>query len=387
MTEVVIVGGGIAGLWLLSQLKQQGYDAHLLEAHALGAGQTILSQGIIHGGTKYLVKQALTSLAKHIKTMPTVWQACLTGSGEVDLQHVCVLATHQHLWIPPQLGSQFVGFLASAAMQSRVTKLKRDAFPLIFQTPDFHGQVYSLNEPVLDVYSLLQTLREQYKDSLIKIDLENTQFIFKQEKLEKIITAGTEIQARQYIFTAGAHNAAYAKQFQLDTIKTQRRPLRMLLLKSLPYPLYAHCVDRHFKPRLTITSYPTTNGYAWYMGGEIAEKGAKMTEEETYHYGLRELKQLFPWLALDKLNWKTCYIDRAEPWQPEGKIPPLPSFTAQHNCLFAWPVKLAYAPLLAKEILTYLQTKQVLPRAQTTAFALPKPAVALPPWQEETGWN
>ena len=45
--EVVIFGGGAAGLWLLDELVRAGRSTLLLEAHELGSGQTIASQGII----------------------------------------------------------------------------------------------------------------------------------------------------------------------------------------------------------------------------------------------------------------------------------------------------------------------------------------------------
>ena len=51
-TDIIIFGGGIAGLWLLNRLHNEGYQAILLETEALGGSQTIASQGIIHGGLK-----------------------------------------------------------------------------------------------------------------------------------------------------------------------------------------------------------------------------------------------------------------------------------------------------------------------------------------------
>ena len=51
-TDIVIFGGGIAGLWLLNRLQQQGLDVILLESAGLGGGQSLASQGIIHGGLK-----------------------------------------------------------------------------------------------------------------------------------------------------------------------------------------------------------------------------------------------------------------------------------------------------------------------------------------------
>ena len=71
--DVVIVGGGIAGLWILSALRAEGYQTILLEKDALGAGQTLASQGIIHGGTKYALTGKLTGRSeertRHARTL------------------------------------------------------------------------------------------------------------------------------------------------------------------------------------------------------------------------------------------------------------------------------------------------------------------------------
>ena len=48
--DVVIFGAGIAGLWTFNRLKSLGYDVLLLEKKAIGCGQTLASQGIIHSG-------------------------------------------------------------------------------------------------------------------------------------------------------------------------------------------------------------------------------------------------------------------------------------------------------------------------------------------------
>ena len=59
-TDVLIVGGGIAGLWLHARLRQLGYASLLVENASLGGGQSVKSQGIIHGGAKYALHGALT---------------------------------------------------------------------------------------------------------------------------------------------------------------------------------------------------------------------------------------------------------------------------------------------------------------------------------------
>ena len=67
-TNVAIVGGGIAGIWLYNILRQEGINACLIEKDSLGSGQTILSQGIIHGGMLPKVACALDAVKAGVKT-------------------------------------------------------------------------------------------------------------------------------------------------------------------------------------------------------------------------------------------------------------------------------------------------------------------------------
>ena len=92
--DVLIVGGGIAGLWLLAELRAAGVNA-LLATDELGKGQTIASQGIIHGGTKYALTGKLTGATLAIGDMPRIWRSALNGEGAVDLKRVNILTESQ----------------------------------------------------------------------------------------------------------------------------------------------------------------------------------------------------------------------------------------------------------------------------------------------------
>ena len=81
---LLIFGGGVAGLWLMHEAARRNVPALLLESEALGTGQTIASQGIIHGGLKYTLTGNLTGAAKAIAEMPGRWRACLA------VFHLCV---------------------------------------------------------------------------------------------------------------------------------------------------------------------------------------------------------------------------------------------------------------------------------------------------------
>src|SRR5690606_33565589 len=96
--DIVIFGGGIAGLWLLNRLRNAGYRALLLESGALGQGQSVASQGMIHGGMKYALGGALTGATAAIADMPEHWRRCIAGQGEVDLRGARILSDAYYLW-------------------------------------------------------------------------------------------------------------------------------------------------------------------------------------------------------------------------------------------------------------------------------------------------
>ena len=73
-TNIVILGGGIAGLWLLNRMKAEGYEPILFETESLGGRQTLASQGIIHGGLKYALKGTLGKETQNIASMPNRWK-------------------------------------------------------------------------------------------------------------------------------------------------------------------------------------------------------------------------------------------------------------------------------------------------------------------------
>lgn len=97
-TDILIVGGGVAGLWLNARLRRAGYATVLVETGALGGGQSGKSQGIIHGGTKYALTGMLTGASEAIADMPRRWRESLAGSGELDLSGVRLLSEAHYLW-------------------------------------------------------------------------------------------------------------------------------------------------------------------------------------------------------------------------------------------------------------------------------------------------
>ena len=151
--DVLIIGGGIAGLWTLARLQQASYKAVLLESQALGAGQTRYAQGIIHGGTKYALTGKLTASSEAVADMPSRWRACYQGNGELDLSQAELLSDAHYLWSTSSLTSRISGFFASKVMRARSTVLDsandKNSLPTIFQHKDLKACFIAWMNPYL----------------------------------------------------------------------------------------------------------------------------------------------------------------------------------------------------------------------------------------------
>jgi hypothetical protein len=314
--------------------------------------------------------------------MPGIWRDCLAGRGEVDLTGVRVLADHQLLWSTGGIGSNLAGFFAGRVMQSRMRALPAAERPAPFDTPGFRGQLYRLDEPVLDARSLVEALVAPHLEACAAYDLEQLQP--NPDQPTRFRLGGREMRARRLLFAAGAGNQALLARWGRDGPPMQRRPLHMLMVRGPLPPLYAHCLGASANPRLTITSYPMDGGRCvWHLGGQVAEEGVKRDRAEQIEAGRRELAGLLPWLERHRLEWSSWRVDRAEPQMQGGRRPDESFLHSDSDVLTAWPTKLAFAPKLADDLLARLRREQVVPGGgqDRIGIDLPRPPVAALPWE------
>ncbi len=383
--DVAIFGGGVAGLWLLGRLRKAGYHAILLESDRLGAGQTRYAQGIIHGGTKYALTGKLTGSSEAIIEMPARWRACLEGHGELDLSAVKLMSDHQYMWSTTSLTSRMAGFFASKLMRSRTQALEGEARPALFRDPQFKGQVYRLDEPVLDTASLIDALAAPHREVIfnsagLKLDPAHP------TRIE--LSDGRIIDAQRLVLSAGAGNETLLQQLGRKSPRMQRRPLQMVMLrgKALPAGVYAHCLGANALPRITITSHFDADGNTvWYIGGQPAEEGVGRSRQEQISSAREELVKLFPWIDFSACEWGTLNIDRAEPKMADGSRPDDVFVDECDGVITAWPTKLALAPRLADAVEKLL--KEINPSGSNETVDWPHPECALLPWQENEKWN
>ncbi|KJK09037.1 FAD-dependent oxidoreductase [Pseudomonas alkylphenolica] len=382
-TDVLIVGAGVAGLWLNARLRRLGYSTVVVERASLGGEQTLKSQGIIHGGAKYALHGALTGASEAIADMPRRWSEALAGNGELDLSGVRLLSDAHYLWSPGTIAGNLTSFFASKAVRGRVDQVKGDQLPLALQDRAFKGKVYRLAELVVDVPSLLARLADLAGDSLLAG--EQIEPLQDAGELLGLRVDGREIRAQRIVLSAGAGNAALLEMIGLSQPAMQRRPLHMVIAKGASLkPLYAHCLGGGPKPRITVTSHPAADGqWVWYMGGDLAEAdGVAREPEAQIAAAKKEVASLLPWIDLSQVRWATVRIDRAEPAQ-SGLVRPDNAFLAEQNrLLVGWPTKLALAPDFADRVLANLERDGIKPRAHTALPDLPKPSLAVPVWEQ-----
>ena len=372
-TDIVIFGGGVAGLWLLNAVRSAGYQAILFEKESLGGVQTMASQGIIHGGLKYALKGALSSAAQTIADMPSRWRACLDGSGELDLRGTRVLSDHYYMWSNASLRSKLKTFLGSKSLRGRVETVAPESYPPFFQNASVKGSLYQLPDFVVDSESLVEILASKQHGAIFSLPDSGVSFETsdpQEDRVAVIAHRGRNIylSAKRFIFTAGEGNESLIKAAGLSSTETQIRPLNMVYLKQRDLPqLYVHCIGDSFSltPKMTVTSHQDVTGNTvWYLGGEIAESGVGKSETEQITAAKYAISKEFPWLDCSSAEWRCFTINRAEANINDNHRPDDAYFFRDKNILVAWPTKLTLTPTLAEQILQNLKASRISPSTE-----------------------
>lgn len=389
-TDIVIFGGGIAGLWLLNRLRNAGYSALLLEQDRLGGRESLNANGIIHGGLKFGLSAMLRDI-EDLDDMPALWRNCLAGQGDINLSGVKVLAERQYIWSEANLAARATTFFASKLITGQVEAAEGDTRPDILQDKAFAGSVYRLSDLVIDMPSLIQKLAAAHKNCIYKIgpqnchletdDRHNTTAVF-------ITAAGIEpmrIHPERVILAGGQGNAALLEDIGLREPEMEKRTVHMTMLKRPQLPsFYAHCLGTSRNPRITITTHPTRDGEKiWYVGGELADEGALRDERLQIEKAQRELKELLPWVDLRGARYKTVKLDRTLPAGDHIFRPDHAFLEKKGNNIVAWPCKLTLAPNLGRQMLALLQKENLQPQHPQPEEALPLlyPEAGQPVWE------
>jgi glycerol-3-phosphate dehydrogenase len=378
-TEIAIIGGGICGLWLLNLLRAAGYEACLLEQGKLGQGQTLASQGMIHGGIKYALGGFTTPASETIASMPAKWRDCIAGNGPLDLTGLKVLSDDYFLFSDGALTAKVTAFFASKSLRGRISAINVKDYPVAFLSPGFKGSLYRLQDMVIDTSALLKMLQAKHSEHVYQAEVK---VVSKGDKVSSLKLNDTDVlTANEYIFAAGEGNGQLLSDLNFVPTRMQLRPLKQVMVRGQLPSIFAHAVSLRDanKPRLTITSHLMPNGdQVWYLGGNLAELGAGMTDDALIEKAKQELRDLLPWVDQQNLSFRTLEINRAEPAQEDHNRPEFPFAHRFANATVCWPTKLTLTPLLGEEV------KKLLPppgEGDWHAPNLPLAAMSPTPWE------
>jgi len=383
--DVVVLGGGIAGLWLLDRLRAAGYAALLLEKDSLGGGQTMAAQGIIHSGLKYRLPGGDDLALDELADMPARWLASLDGRAGPDLRAARLLSDAFHVWIPPRRGARLLAGLAQWQLRSRTASIPRAEWPAVFAGNGAGGALFSVGEPVVDAPSVVAALAARHADAIRHLPRGDIAFA------DGVFAAGRlRLPARRLVLTAGAGNDGLADALRPGLGRGQRRPLHQVLIAGMSQPVYAHCAGAGVKPLATVTSHPLPDGdWLWYVGGGLAEDGVEQSPAALIATARRRLPQLLPGADFSAARWATLRVDRAEYGGADASRPGDVSVFERDGVVVAWPTKLALAPRLADVILARLQPAlgPAADRQVPVPGELAAAAVAPPPWATVEQWS
>ena len=388
--DCIIFGGGVSGLFTLDKCLSRGLRAVLLESKSLGTGQTIDSQGIIHGGLKYAITGVDTNSAMAIREMPTVWRRCLAGESMPDLTNVVLRSEYCYLWRTDSLRSKLGWLAARMALRIRPKLLDQDEVPEALRGTS--SSVARLDEQVIEPRSLLEVFSHKLNHHLLQtvdggVEVSHTDDGWLVKLLNPVTGNPLDLITQKIILTAGHGNQELRKVFGLEAKKTQKRPLHMVMARGDLPILNGHCIDGS-KTRVTIT---TTQDYAgrsvWQIGGQLAEHGIHQSPDELLSRAVDELRVVLPHVNFDQAEFTTYKTSRAEQ-NLHGSRPHDISILEENGVLTCWPTKLAFAPRLAEEIVNRIGTTSHDDETDLSLFATwPSPTVALPPWETDQPWS
>ena len=394
LIDVLIVGGGAAGLFALHALRGAGASVLLVENNSLGFGQTTSSQGILNAGVKYSLGGLAGDDAKEAAEAAHQWIQLLDGAN-ADLRNVRVLTRQCYLWRTSTL-------LGAAGMLGAKLALKTKPKAIAsIDRPSWldgvGGEVLTLGETVIDPRSLLRELSTPHAHAMLKGNVTSITPRTSDVDVEIESSRRVRVRARHVILTAGIGNQEMVGLSHTPNASMQQRPLRQAMIRGALPLVFGHCIDGA-KTRITVTSDVFTapddvknaghasaaNDVVWHVGGQIAEDGPRMGDREFLEYATGEICRCIPGVSLKECGFASYDVTRAEPRTGDGKRPPTGFCRTQDRITTIWPVKLVLAPKIAAQLVKDMEPS-THPQI-TLPMDLPRPELAPRPW-ETARWS
>ncbi len=347
--DAVIVGGGVTGLWLRALLKSEGRTVVLIESDALGSGQTIASQGILHNGAKYSAQRdKADELLSVLPAMSFAWHQHLTGENVPDLRGTTVVTRESWYWNPDGALTDCIGRWWDDFHPSN-----SGVAPPSVVLSGMNGAARRNNECVITPASLLENLAGDDRRDLLHVPRENVLWSLSTPAQVEAVTlvhprrdTRLVLHPHRVYLAAGEGNEALLHAVGCPgQSMMQRRPLRIALLRGDLPRFCGHWFDDD-GPRLTISSQiDNARRTIWQLGGRLSE-GNEWESVNVFLTRARcELTAGLPGIELRGVEWSCYRAVRAEPVSDQGGLPAIhDGMSLQGNVVATWPIKLSLVP-------------------------------------------
>lgn len=381
--DVLFVGGGIAGLWLLNCVRQAGYSALLVESERIGAGQSGASQGFVVHRPRTGATVPTDKEAAELASVVGRWRELLAGRAVPDLSGVRVLSEHPLRWtLPEQPGRSLLDRLLrrSPPLPDAAAETGFD-IPGVLRHPMRRGSLSTQEGFIVDNRSLLGALLDPVRDALVHtqgaaVMARDGGFNLRIEEREPVV-----VRARRTVYTTGVG----ANLLGSVSLQVWHQQMVMIRGEGLADDLYINAVNEAGRRLFNISSHRDLTGRpVWYYGGAMVESGEQVDAARQIRNCRRDLGAHFPWLALSGLEFAAHRVDRAAVRMRNG-LALLPQLRVEDQRVVAWPTNLSTMPLLGDRMLAMLRREGIEPRPADLHLLAdwPQPALAPAPWDEE----
>ncbi len=391
--DALIVGGGITGLWLRALLKESGRSVVLVESAALGSGQTIASQGILHAGAKYAAHwDTQAELISVLPVMSCAWGMHLRGENLPCLTGTRIVADESWYWNPD---GTLPACLQRWRRQFSLATAALGTPPTFLNGPPRAG--LRCRETSISPQSLLVDLAGTDRRDLLLVPPGHLQWTTHGPGEVVSIAISDPDRKRQLelcpstvYFTAGAANAALRAAVGLPgECLMQRRPLQMGLVRGRLPTFCGHWFDAE-GPRLTIsTQFDSAGRTIWQLGGRLGEHPEAESPEMFIRRARGEICAGLPGVDLSRTEWSSYSAVRAEPVAAAGtsNVSPDDGLRLDGNVVTIWPIKMSLLPYVMIDIRRALERGSPRTAEQPDLPDWPHPEVAQPPWETEREWS
>jgi hypothetical protein len=385
--DVVILGGGIQGLWLLRTMREAGYCAALIDRNHIGGAQTLHSHGFLHQGHAYPHADSLDAF----RSAGVKWEGFLAQAGDIHTR-----------------SEAFVGFLALAnalfweerwrSAQLPFTKLPRSPDALRYSAIE---RVYRTNQHSLSPRELIQHLRKAEASAVMRGDVEIVDvpvgarrgYVRLKDKVS------VEFRPRAIVLTAGTGNQEFLDKMRIGSlwqgapVPRNRRSLMLVLraAQGAPLPRISLLVPDLWL--FVVSQQMDDNSPVW-----LVSSGVDPTDDEQVSapadlaLGIaRRLELLLPHVFAPEHRhrilfgayegWKAETVTSSRMDDPPETAPQIYVCPDAHVAL-VWPTKLTFAPVASERVLTVLRDRQILPGNHVVVLppGLPSPEVGTERW-------